>query len=146
MKDTQISMYIDGACSGNPGPGGYAAIILYGPPNEPSFQDTIVGGKRHTTNNRMEFTALLEGLKIITHSCTVAVFTDSRLVIGLLSGGWKRKNLQLQKLCSDIEKVIEDRGLSVDFTYVPGHSGNRYNEEADYLAVAQRDIYIKGTK
>jgi ribonuclease HI len=84
----------------------------------------------------MELTAVLKALSVITVPCKVTIVTDSQNVIGWLSGGWKRKNLAVQRLCAQIEHVIKAKGLTVSYEKVKSHSGHEMNERADQLAKA----------
>lgn len=132
-----IKIYSDGACWGNPGPGGWAAILISRGHNK-----EISGAERQTTNNRMEITAALEGLKALKQPSVVQFFTDSSYLVnaatswlpGWKARGWKRKDGVL--LNADLWQEL-DRELAkhkVDWTWVKGHAGNRYNERADQLA------------
>ena len=131
MSKPVVTIHTDGACSGNPGKGGWAAILTCG-----EHQKELSGGLLETTNNRAELTAVLMGLDAIRVPCQVTIVTDSANVIGWLSRGWKRKNAQIAALCAEIERVIEARGLTVEFQKVAGHAGHPLNERADQLAVA----------
>lgn len=141
MKEVQL--YTDGACRGNPGVGGYGAILIYG-----KHEKVIQGGERETTNNRMELMAAIEGLSALKEQCIVTLYSDSKyLVDAYLSGwvenwrkrGWKKsdgalKNPELwQRLCelTDYHKV--------SFVWVKGHNGNPYNERCDALATEFAD-------
>jgi ribonuclease HI len=116
-------VYADGSCLGNPGPGGWAAVIV----KPGGVSNTIYGGDPATTNNRMELTAAIEGLRIIPNGTRVVLRTDSQYVVKTMTLGWKRKqNLDLwEKL--DHEVVQRD----VRFEWVEGHAGDPLNEEAD---------------
>jgi ribonuclease HI len=142
----KIKVYTDGACSGNPGIGGYAAIILDNYGNEVSLS----GGEEHTTNNRMEMSALINSLNYIRNNfdiknSKIEMFVDSQY---LLKGttewleGWKRKNwkatngpVKNKELWEEIDRLIQ--GLDIKWTWIKGHAGNRYNEIADQLAVGE---------
>ena len=78
-----VTLYTDGACSGNPGPGGWAAILMFG-----QFKKELSGGERDTTNNRMELTGVIEGLKALKEPCIVELYSDSKYVIDALEKGW----------------------------------------------------------
>jgi ribonuclease HI len=124
-----MSIHSDGACSGNPGPGGWAAILIWG-----THQKEISGHVVHTTNNRMELTAVIKGLEALKEPCRVTVYTDSQYVIGVMNG-WKRKAnhdllAQLDALCAKHD---------VEFKHVRGHNGDPLNERADKLACRERD-------
>lgn len=124
-----VQVYTDGSCLGNPGPGGWAAILVYG-----EHERILSGSAAHTTNNRMELQAVLESLRALKCACQVAVCTDSQLVIGLLNQGWKRKNPELAKLCREIDAVVASNGHVLHFDWVRGHNGHDLNERVDRLA------------
>lgn len=148
-----VRMYTDGACSGNPGPGGWAALLLI---KSERGRETITpkGGEKHTTNNRMELTAVIEGLRFIKKNLqakelTVTVVADSSYVINGVewSKAWVKRNWLSAK-----EEPIQNRDLweqfielnnemEVKFEKVKGHSGNRFNEHVDKMAVSERDRY-----
>ena len=133
----EIKIYTDGACWGNPGPGGWAAILI-----TPGHRKEINGAEPQTTNNRMEITAALEGLKALKQPSVVQLFTDSSYLVnaatawlpGWKARGWKRKDGVL--LNADLWQEL-DREMAkheINWTWVKGHAGNRYNERADELA------------
>lgn len=137
MSTPEVKIYCDGACWGNPGPGGWAAILI-----TPGHSKEISGAEKFTTNNRMEITAALEGLKALKTAAVVHFFTDSSYLVnaatswmaGWKARGWKRRDGEL--LNADLWQEL-DRELAkhqADWTWVKGHAGNRYNERADYLA------------
>ncbi len=121
-KETHY-VYADGSCLGNPGPGGWAAVIV----KPGGVSNTIFGGDPATTNNRMELTAAIEGLRIIPNGTRVVLRTDSQYVVKTMTLGWKRKqNIDLwEKL--DHEAAQRE----VRFEWVEGHAGDPLNEEAD---------------
>ena len=123
-----VEIFSDGACSGNPGPGGYGVVLRFG-----SAEKELSGGESSTTNNRMELTGVIEGLSALKEPCRVILTTDSKYVVDSLTKrwlyGWKKKLLPL------LEKH------DVTFNWVKGHAGHPENERCDRLAVAQRDIY-----
>jgi ribonuclease HI len=134
----KITVYTDGACSGNPGPGGYAAVLLY---NE--LEKIVAGGEAETTNNRMELKAVIEGLKAIKNKkLPVEVFTDSTYVqkgITEWIENWKKKNWKKVKnidLWQELDKQ-KSEFKSIKFFHVKGHSGNIYNEKCDKIARQQ---------
>ena len=131
---SMINMYTDGSCIGNPGPGGWAAIINVG-----DRKRVINGGDSKTTNNRMEISAILEGLKVIPEGRSVTVFSDSIYVINTMVKGWKRKkNLDLwAQLDSEVAK------RTVIWKWVKGHAGNILNEEADFWARTEANKFTK---
>lgn len=132
MKTVEI--YTDGACSGNPGKGGWAAVLLYN-----GHKLEVKGGSADTTNNRMELTAVIEGLKLLKEKCSVNLYSDSTYVVNafLLDwiSGWQRKNWNKVK---NIDLWQELLALTVKhnvkFIKVKGHSDNFYNNRCDELA------------
>jgi len=125
-----IEIYTDGACSGNPGPGGWCAILGYR-----DHERIISGGQAETTNNRMELRAVVEGLAALREPCQVTVYTDSQYVVGVMAQGWKRKaNLDLVHELDALCRVHQ-----VEFRYVRGHDGHPINERADRIACRERD-------
>ena len=134
-----ITIYTDGACSGNPGIGGWGVVIL-----ENNKEDTFLnGGNDNTTNNRMELTAAIEALKYFEYSQTITLITDSKYVKdGIQSwiqnwkkNGWKtaaKKPVKNKELWIELDQLISRHTIS--WEWVKGHDGNVYNEKADYLA------------
>jgi len=128
-----VIVHTDGACSGNPGPGGWAAVLSTG-----AHRKEIAGRKPHTTNNEMELTAVLEGLRALKLTgLQVAIYTDSLLVIGWLTGEYKVKAAHIGELVDAIKTVAEGKFLTIDWFHVKGHSGNAGNERANRLAQAE---------
>ena len=137
-----VTLYTDGACSGNPGPGGWAAILMFG-----QFKKELSGGERDTTNNRMELTGVIEGLKALKEPCIVELYSDSKYVIDALEKGWavgwrKRGWVKSDKkpaLNSDLWGELLDlcEKHTVNLHWVKGHASNPYNNRCDELAVAQ---------
>lgn len=141
MKEVKI--YTDGACRGNPGRGGWGAILVYGP-----HERELSGGERETTNNRMELTAAIRGLEALRESCSVTLFSDSRYLVdafneGWVEGwrkkGWRRGRDELKN--PDLwERLYELVGQhKVKFEWVKGHNGHDYNERCDALATSFAD-------
>ena len=141
-----IEMFTDGACSGNPGAGGWGTILRYG-----SYEKEFSGGSPDTTNNRMEMTAVIEGLKKLKEPCSVTVTTDSKYVVDSITKkwvySWKKRNwiksdgkpalnADLWQEMLNLLKIHE-----VEFIWVKGHAGHPENERCDALAVAQRDKF-----
>lgn len=135
----KVVIYTDGACSGNPGPGGWGAILMY-----KENQKEIAGGKKETTNNVMELTAVIEGLKLLKYPCEVDLYSDSAYVVNAFEQGWiynwvknnwktagkdPVKNQELWKELYDLTKIHK-----VKFHKVKGHSDNEYNNRCDELA------------
>ena len=134
-----VNLYTDGACKGNPGPGGWGVVIIKN--GEPV--DEIYGGESNTTNNRMELLAVIHGLNKIEEADTVQVNTDSMYVKnGITSwinkwveNGWKtaaKKDVANKDLWIKLQRIVEDR--EVTWNWVRGHSGDTGNERADFLA------------
>ena len=134
LKETHY-VYADGSCLGNPGPGGWAAVIV----KPGGVSNTIYGGDPATTNNRMELTAAIEGLRIIPNSTRVVLRTDSQYVVKTMMLGWKRK--QNVDLWEKLDREVEQR--EVRFEWVQGHAGDPLNEEADRNA---RDAAMTAAK
>ncbi len=142
----EVTIYTDGACSGNPGPGGYAAILTCR-----GKEKIIVGGAKETTNNRMELTAVIEGLRALKRKCDVTVCSDSKYVIDSLTLGWAkswrekgwRKADRSPALNPDLwETLLKlDEKYSPKYLWVHGHTGHEYNERCDALAVAEAEKY-----
>lgn len=137
----KIEIYTDGACSGNPGKGGWGAVLVY-----KDKEKEISGGEAQTTNNRMELTAVIEALSALKEPCEVTLTTDSKYVCDAINKGWlfswknnnwkkadKKPALNVdlwEKLLSLLEKH------KVEFVWVKGHNGHKYNERCDALAVS----------
>jgi len=138
----QVTLYTDGACSGNPGPGGWGAILEYC-----GVEKELSGGENSTTNNRMELTAVIEGLKALKESCVVELYSDSKYVIDGLSKGWAegwrrngwRKADKKPALNPDLwEQLLELTGRhEMRYHWVKGHAENPKNNRCDELAVSQ---------
>ena len=139
MKEVEI--YTDGGAKGNPGPGGYGVVLLYG-----EHRKELSGGYSLTTNNRMELLAVIEGLKALKHPCSVTVYSDSRYVVDSLEKGWARRwrsNGWQRTKKGDLAvnpdlwaQLLELSELHrVRMKWVKGHAGNKENERCDELAV-----------
>ena len=138
MKEVKI--YTDGACSGNPGKGGWAAILVYG-----NNEKELVGGCEETTNNRMELSAVIEALKALKEPCEVYLTTDSKYVCDSITKGWVynweknnwKKADKKPALNVDLWKALLPllENHKVTFNWVKGHNGHPYNERCDELAV-----------
>ena len=144
----QVTIYTDGACSGNPGPGGWASILIY-----QGREKVLSGGERQTTNNRMEMMAVIAALEALKEPCEVELWSDSRYVIDALEKGWaeswqkkgwKRSNKE-PALNPDLwEKLLALTAQHrLHCHWVKGHAENSYNNRCDELAVQQRDFYGK---
>ena len=139
-----VDIYTDGACRGNPGKGGWGAILVYGTKSK-----EMSGGERNTTNNRMELTGAIEALAVLKEPCEVTLTSDSKYLVDAISRGWLdswRKNgwrkadrsevlnVDLwQKLITQLERH------KVTFVWVHGHAGHEYNERCDVLATTFAD-------
>ena len=139
-----VELYTDGSCLQNPGPGGWAAILKYG-----EHERMISGGESFTTNNRMELTGVIEGLKLLKYECKVVVTTDSQYVVNAFNKGWVynwEKQKFKDRLNSDLWKMLLTlvRKHEVEFKWIKGHAGHKYNEECDKEAVRQSRKYSKG--
>ena len=137
-----VTIYTDGACSGNPGPGGWGAILAYG-----GVEREISGGAAETTNNRMELTAVIEALRRLKEPCVVELYSDSKYVIDAIDKGWvygwkKRGWIKSDKKPALNVDLWEDllallAAHTVRLHWVKGHAANPKNERCDALAVAQ---------
>ncbi|HLS97163.1 MAG: ribonuclease HI [Porticoccaceae bacterium] len=134
----KVEVFTDGACRGNPGPGGWGALLRYG-----GKEKSLYGGEAMTTNNRMELTAAIEALKALRESCEVVLTTDSQYVrqgITQWIAGWKQKGWRTaarQPVKNvDLWQALDEqtRRHQIDWRWVKGHSGHRENEIADCLA------------
>lgn len=143
MPDSQptVILYTDGACSGNPGPGGWAALLLW-----QGKEKEMTGGSPNTTNNRMEMMAVIEGLKALKRPCNVKIHSDSALIVNTFKKGWIQ-NWQKKGWKKSNKKAVENRDLweamlkvmkshSVEWIKVKGHADNMLNNRVDKLAVA----------
>ena len=141
-----VTIYTDGACSGNPGPGGWGAILMYG-----AHKRELSGGEANTTNNRMELTAVIQALSLLKEPCIVELWSDSKYVIDGLSKGWARswrakgwvKSDKKPALNPDLWGPLLDQADRHDLRYhwVKGHAENEYNNRCDQLAVAESQKY-----
>ena len=141
-----VSIYTDGACSGNPGPGGWGAILIYN-----GVEKELSGGEAMTTNNRMELLGVISALQALKEPCEVELWSDSRYVIDALekgwakgwkARGWKRANKEpaLNPDLWEILLALTDTHR-LQYHWVKGHADNPYHNRCDALAVAQRDFY-----
>ena len=141
-QQKHVDIYTDGACSGNPGPGGWGAILRSG-----EHVKELSGGEANTTNNRMELTALIEALSALRFPCQVTVYSDSKYVVDALKLGWARKWKANGWMRNKKEKALNpdlwDRLLAlvdlhdVEFVWVKGHAGHPEHERCDQMAVEQ---------
>ena len=135
----RVTIYTDGACIGNPGPGGYGAVILFG-----QYRKEISGGYRKTTNNRMEILAAIRALEALNEPCEVTLYSDSAYVVNAMEKGWAKRwraqgwqrGKQGKAANPDLWEALLDLASThrVSFKWVRGHSGNRENERCDELA------------
>lgn len=135
----KIIMYTDGACSGNPGPGGWGTILMYD-----TIKKEISGGNLDTTNNIMEMTAVIEGLKLLKYSCIVKIYSDSAYVVNAFNQGWiynwqknnwktaDKKDVKNKELWQELYNFTKMH--EVTFIKVKGHADNEYNNRCDELA------------
>lgn len=138
----KLNIYTDGACSGNPGKGGWGAVLVYN-----GIEKEISGAEMHTTNNRMELTAVIKALQLLKEPCEVELITDSKYVCDAVNKGWaygwkkkgwiksdKKPALNVD-LWEDLLKQLNIH--KVTFIWVKGHNGHPYNEKCDKLAVSE---------
>lgn len=138
----QVEIFTDGACSGNPGPGGWAAVLRYG-----AAEKELSGGEANTTNNRMELTAVIQALSALKEPCAVKLTTDSRYVCDAVGKGWVygwqrrgwRKGDGTPALNRDLWEALLPllERHNVQFAWIKGHAGHPENERCDHLAVAE---------
>ena len=142
-----VAIYTDGACSGNPGPGGWGAVLCYN-----RTEKELSGGAARTTNNRMELTGVITALQTLKEPCEVTLYTDSQYIVNAINkkwlAGWKAKNwkrkdgeLKNIDLWQELDRLLSVH--SVTFNWVKGHAENELNNRCDALAVSQRDKYSK---
>ena len=141
-----VRIFTDGACSGNPGPGGWGALLRY-----QTMEKSISGGEHQTTNNRMELTAVITALSMLTEPCDVTLTTDSKYVCDSVTKSWvynwQRKNWMKDKntpvpntdFWQQLLPLLERH--NVEFVWVKGHAGHPENELCDRLAVKERDSH-----
>lgn len=136
MTSAKVELFTDGACSGNPGPGGWGAILRYN-----GVERELSGGEKLTTNNRMEMTAAIEGLRALKRRCSVDIYTDSKYLqqgVNEWMAGWKAKGwpdrIKNQDLWKALDALLQNH--DVRFHWVKGHAGHPENERADQLATS----------
>lgn len=141
----KVTIYTDGACSGNPGPGGWAAVLRYG-----EQLRELSGGEAQTTNNRMELLGAIEALKALKEPCQVDLYTDSQYMVNAINKGWlvswkaknwKRKDGELKNpdLWQELDRLLAVHEVS--FHWVKGHADNQWNNRCDALAVKEREKF-----
>lgn len=136
----QIEIYTDGACSGNPGPGGWGVILKY-----KDIIKELSGGCKNTTNNRMEMLAVIKGLEALKRPCQVTLYSDSKYIVdamnkgwvgGWLQRGWMRSNGQPAKNIDLWERILQLSNIhKIKWVWVKGHANNEFNNRCDWLAV-----------
>ena len=142
----KVELYTDGACRGNPGPGGWGCILVYG-----KYRRELSGGEESTTNNRMELTAAIEGLSALKEPCEVTLTSDSRYLVDAVTLGWldewRARNWRLKskgtvknpELWEKLAALLEVH--KVTFAWVKGHDGHPENERCDELATTEADRF-----
>lgn len=147
----KVDMYTDGACSFNPGPGGYGIVLIYN-----GVEKQFSGFDENTTNNRMEITAVIEGLKKLKEPCDVTIYTDSAYTMNAFDLGWlddwqknnwknkQKKDVLNKDLWQELLKQMSRHKIS--WVKVKGHSDNKYNNLCDKLARAEVDKYLNTKK
>ena len=144
MNKPHITIYTDGACSGNPGPGGWGAVLILG-----QYKKELSGTEKETTNNRMELTAAIMALSALKKSCCVELFSDSAYLVNAFNNDWI-KNWQKNGWRNSQKKPVENKDLweklvmltanhEVAFVKIKGHADNEWNNRCDELAVAARE-------
>lgn len=141
-----VDLYTDGACSGNPGPGGWGAVLIFR-----GKRMELSGGDAMTTNNRMELTAVIQGLQRLKERCRVRIYTDSQYIVNAVNKGWVfgwQNNNWLKKdkkpaLNRDLWEPLLDllAAHQCEFVWLKGHAGHEENERCDALAVAQAEKF-----
>ena len=144
----KVIIYTDGACSGNPGPGGWGAILEYN-----GIEKEMSGGSPDTTNNKMELSGVIEALSALREPCEVELFTDSRYVVDGIEKGWAQKWKENGWMRNKRDKALNpelwDKLLSllevhkVNFNWVKGHASNEKNNRCDILAVLKSKEYME---
>ena len=144
----KVNIYTDGACSGNPGPGGWGAILRYG-----KVERELSGGEEHTTNNRMELTAVISALEALKEPCEVDLYSDSKYVVEAIEKGWAvgwrargwKKADKKPALNPDLWERLLDllEKHKVNFIWIKGHNEHPENERCDQLAVSEWKKFMK---
>ena len=144
----KVNIYTDGACSGNPGPGGWGAVLVYR-----GIEKEMSGGEASTTNNRMELTAVIRALSALKEPCEVELCSDSKYVLDALTKGWAvswrrngwkkadKKPALNSDLWEELLNLVEQHQMT--YVWVKGHEGHPYNERCDSMAVAAYEKYKK---
>ena len=144
----EVSIYTDGACRGNPGRGGWGAILVY-----VKFEKELSGGERETTNNRMELLGAIRALEALKERCKVVLYSDSKYLVDAFNLGWvdtwraqnfregKRDEVKNPDLWRELLALVDRHEVS--FVWVRGHNGHAYNERCDALATAYADSFLE---
>lgn len=144
-EKTKINLYTDGACSGNPGPGGYGAILVYVDSNGQKHEKEFSCGYKNVTNNQMELLAVIVGLEALKKECDVTIYSDSKYVVDAfeknwidswIKKGWKTANKTPVKNVELWQRLLKAMKIhNINFVWVKGHAGHEYNERCDALGV-----------
>lgn len=142
----KVTLYTDGACSGNPGPGGYGAVLIY-----EGVEKEIAGGEKSTTNNKMEMMAVIKGLEALKEPCEVSVYSDSAYIVNAIEqgwidswkkNGWRKADKKPVKNVELWERLLELMDThKVTFNKVKGHADDEYNNRCDRIAVREREKF-----
>ena len=143
----KVEIFTDGACKGNPGPGGWGAILKY-----MSVEKELSGGEKNTTNNRMELTAVIKALQSLKEPCEVSLYSDSQYICNAINNGWAKKwkannwmrNKKEKALNPELWEILLNlcEIHQVEFIWVKGHAGHPENERCDKLAVSEAEKFI----
>ena len=143
-KAAEVTIYTDGACLGNPGPGGYGAVLISG-----IHRKELSGGEPNTTNNRMELRAVIEGLKALKRPCRVTVYSDSKYIVQMVEEGWLERwhangwmrNKKEPAKNADLLEMLRAclKQHQVQFVWVKGHADNKENNRCDQMAVQEAE-------
>ena len=147
MTMKKVEIFTDGACSGNPGPGGWGAVLRCG-----TAEKELSGGEKSTTNNRMELTAVISALSALKQRCTVTICSDSKYVIDAVTKGWAKSWQKNNWIKSDKKPALNadlwERLLGlldqhdVSFVWIKGHAGHPENERCDQMAVEESRQFL----
>ena len=142
-----VEIYTDGACSGNPGPGGWGVVLRYG-----EREKELSGGEDQTTNNRMELTAVIKGLEALKESCEITLYTDSKYVSDAFNQGWIYAWMKKGWKKADNKPVLNKelwqrlyelwKMHDITLVWVKGHADNRYNNRCDEMAVIESKKFL----
>lgn len=145
MDKVKVNIYTDGACSGNPGPGGFGTILVHIDENGIKHEKELSEGYKNVTNNQMELMAVIAGLEALKKPCDVTLYSDSQYVVkafndkwidGWIKRGWKNSDKKAVKNVELWQRLLKAKEQhNVEFIWVKGHAGHEYNERCDTLAV-----------